>query len=272
MAGVARLNETLAVLFRDPRFVVIDKPAGLPVHPSRGDTGDSVEGRFASLGRFREGPWLAHRLDRDTAGCLLIALRRSALRSAQACFVAGTVEKTYWAIVDGVPAEREGEIVSMLGRVEKAGAWRMMPTPDGARAVTRWRLLGTDGRVSGLELEPLTGRTHQVRAHCAALGCPVLGDAVYGKPDPGGLRLLARRLRVPVEPTVSAVAGGAGAFGGVSGRARDRAPGRDGCAWLRNPLSLTGRPGRRPGPAGAKPQTPSYGWVLRATALSGVQG
>ena len=193
------------MLFRDSRFAIIDKPAGVAVHPSRGDPTPSIEDGFASLGRFRDGPWLAHRLDRDTAGCLLVALRRSALRAAQDCFSSGQVQKLYWAIVDGVPSERDGEVVSLLGRVEAGGRWRMAPSEDGARAVTRWRLRGTDGRVSWLELQPLTGRTHQVRAHCLALGCPVSGDAVYGGSG-GRLQLLARSLRLPLEPPVAAEA------------------------------------------------------------------
>ncbi|NVN42094.1 pseudouridine synthase, partial [Ameyamaea chiangmaiensis] len=98
------------ILFRDTRFLVIDKPAGLPVHPGpRG--GASVEDAFALLPRRKlGGPWLAHRLDADTAGCLLIALRKQALMAAQACFAEGTARKTYWAIVRGQPASDHGHV------------------------------------------------------------------------------------------------------------------------------------------------------------------
>src|SRR6185437_5112995 len=88
----------LPILFRDARFVVLDKPAGLPVHAGpRG--GASVEDAFPALSRRKDGPWLAHRLDADTAGCLVVALRRAALHAAQAAFAAGLAEKTYWAVV-----------------------------------------------------------------------------------------------------------------------------------------------------------------------------
>lgn len=87
------------ILFRDQRFVVLDKPAGLPVHAGpRG--GASVEDWFPALSRRKDGPWLVHRLDADTAGCLIVALRYSALRAAQAEFAAGRVHKIYWAVWD----------------------------------------------------------------------------------------------------------------------------------------------------------------------------
>ena len=91
------------ILFRDDRYVVLDKPPGLPVHPGpRG--GPSVEDWFPLLSQRKSGPWLAHRLDADTSGCLLVALRRSALLAAQAEFAAGRVRKTYWAVVRGSPS------------------------------------------------------------------------------------------------------------------------------------------------------------------------
>jgi tRNA pseudouridine32 synthase/23S rRNA pseudouridine746 synthase len=179
----------------------------MPVHPSRNDPTPSVEDHFGELGRFRAGPWLAHRLDRDTAGCLVVALRRTALHQAQACFAEGRAQKTYWAAVRGVPSEAAGEMRGLIGRIEQAGTWRMAPAADGALAVTRWRVLGTARGGSWLELTPLTGRTHQIRLHCAMLGCPILGDGVYG-PDWGErLHLLARAIRLPLDPVVEAEAG-----------------------------------------------------------------
>ena len=196
----------LTVLFRDERFVVVDKPAGMPVHPARCDPTRSVEDHFGELGRSKAGPWLAHRLDRDTAGCLVVARRRAALHAAQACFAGGHAEKIYWAVVAGVPEGEDGEIRSKLGRVEQGRSWRMAATPDGAMAITRWRRLRTDGARSWLELTPLTGRTHQIRVHCASLGCPIVGDPVYGNAPVPMLHLLARSIRLPLDPPVHAVA------------------------------------------------------------------
>ncbi len=194
----------LPILFRDARFVVLDKPAGLPVHAGpRG--GASVEDAFPTLGRRRAGPWLAHRLDADTAGCLVVALRRAALLEAQAAFAAGRAEKTYWAVVAGGPAAAAGTLAAPLRKITTRAGWRMAADPDGAPAVTEWRVRGRGDGVAWLELHPRTGRTHQVRAHCALLGCPVLGDPVYGAGQ-GRLHLLARAIRLPLDPPVAAEA------------------------------------------------------------------
>jgi len=192
------------ILFRDDRFVVLDKPAGLAVHPGpRGDP--SVEDWFPSLSRRRQGPWLAHRLDADTSGCLLVALRRAELLAAQAEFAAGRVRKTYWAVVRGVPADRSGTIDAPLRRHSTRAGWRMVHDKGGQPAVTDWRLRGQARDVAWLEVTPHTGRTHQVRVHCALLGCPVVGDAIY-EGGPGRLHLLARALEVALSPQVAAVA------------------------------------------------------------------
>ncbi len=194
----------LPVLYADRRFVVLNKPAGLPVHGGpRG--GASVEDFLPRLARRREGPWLVHRLDADTSGCLLVALRRSALRAAQALFAARQVEKRYWAVVDGAPPQTEGEVRLALARVNSRAGWRMAAVAAGQEAVSRWRLLGQGEGLSWLEVRPLTGRTHQVRVHCAALGCPVHGDALYGH-GPGPLLLHARRLVLPLSPPLVAEA------------------------------------------------------------------
>jgi tRNA pseudouridine32 synthase / 23S rRNA pseudouridine746 synthase len=194
----------IPILCQDPRFVVLNKPAGLPVHPGpRG--GPSVEDFFPQLSRRRDGPWLAHRLDADTAGCLVVALRLMALHEAQREFAAGQAEKTYWAVVRGAPATDGGTISApLLKRSDRAG-WRMVVDPAGQPAVTEWRLRGRAADFAWLELHPRTGRTHQVRAHCAHLGCPVLGDPVYGD-GKGRLHLLARSILLKLDPPVSATA------------------------------------------------------------------
>jgi tRNA pseudouridine32 synthase/23S rRNA pseudouridine746 synthase len=192
------------ILFRDARFVVLDKPPGLPVHAGPSG-GPSVEDCFPLLSRRRDGPWLVHRLDADTAGCLVVALRRAALLAAQAEFAAGRAGKTYWAVVSGVPAAAAGTVDAKLRRHSTRAGWRMVHDPAGQTAVTDWRLRGRSGDIAWLELHPRTGRTHQVRVHCALLGCPVLGDPVYGA-TPGPLHLLARAVSLALEPPVAATA------------------------------------------------------------------
>ena len=192
------------ILFRDDRYVVLDKPSGLPVHPGpRG--GPSAEDWFPLLSQRKAGPWLAHRLDADTSGCLLVALRRSALLAAQAEFAAGRVRKTYWAVVRRGPSAPHGTIDVPLARRSTRDGWHMVEDPDGKPAVTEWRVLGRADELTWLELLPRTGRTHQVRVHCAMLSCPVLGDAIYGG-GAGRLHLLARGIALDLAPPVAAVA------------------------------------------------------------------
>ncbi len=194
----------IPILFQSPHFIVLNKPAGLAVHPGPGG-GPSVEDAFPTLSRRKDGPWLAHRLDADTAGCLVVALRKQALLAAQAAFLAGTVRKTYWAVVHGVPAVEAGEVANNLQKRNLRTGWRMEPASDGAPARTAWRLMGHAGGFAWLELQPFTGRTHQVRVHCAGLGHPILGDPIYGNGN-GPTHLLARAITLPLEPAVSATA------------------------------------------------------------------
>ena len=194
----------LAILFESGDFVVLDKPAGLPVHAGpRG--GASVEDWFGLLSRRRSGPWLAHRLDADTSGCLVVALRRAALLAAQAAFAEGRARKTYWAVVEGGPAGESGTVDAPLLKQSGPGGWRMVIDPAGQRAVTDWRVLARGDGLSWLELHPRTGRTHQVRAHCAHLGSPVRHDPVYGRGG-GTLNLLAREIWLPLAPPLTATA------------------------------------------------------------------
>jgi tRNA pseudouridine32 synthase/23S rRNA pseudouridine746 synthase len=191
-------------LFRDNRFLVLNKPAGLPVHAGpRG--GASVEDFFPHLSRRRNGPWLAHRLDADTAGCLVVALSKTALLEAQAEFAAGRVEKIYWAVVRGGPDGDAGVVDAPLRKVSDLSGWRMVSGPAGDDAVSDWRVLQRGRNASLLEVRPRTGRTHQVRVHCALLGCPIAGDPVYGGGS-GPLMLLARSITLRLVPEVLAVA------------------------------------------------------------------
>ena len=194
----------LPILLQTPHFVVLNKPAGLPVHAGpRG--GPSVEDWFPQLSRRRDGPWLAHRLDADTAGCLVVALRKSALLAAQAAFGEGRADKRYWAVVRGRPAAESGRVDAPLAKRSDRAGWCMVVDPAGAPAVTDWRVRGYADGVTWLELQPRTGRTHQVRVHCAVLGCPVVGDPVYGD-GIGALHLLARAISLPLDPRLTAAA------------------------------------------------------------------
>lgn len=188
-----------SVLYESNQALVIDKPAGLPAHPGpRG--GPSVEDWFPEMSRRRDGPWLAHRLDTDTAGCLAIALRKQTLLAMQSCFASGLAGKRYWAIVQGVCPDMV-DIDTPLKKIShpKHG-WRMTGAKDGQAARTTLRRIGTNGAVSWVELELHTGRTHQARVHCAGLGLPILGDPVYGERNAVSpmLQLMSRRLVLPL--------------------------------------------------------------------------
>ena len=189
------------VLYRDGLILVIDKPAGIPVHPGPGG-GPDLESGFNAL-RFGlpHPPALAHRLDRDTSGCLVLGRHPKALRRLGALFSGGLVEKVYWAVVEGHPSMAEGRIETGLRKLSRGTGWRMVVDPAGQRAVTDYRLLGAGGGRAWLELRPRTGRTHQLRVHCATLGCPVVGDPVYGNRQGGeGLQLYAQSIKLPLYP------------------------------------------------------------------------
>ena len=194
------------LLYRDDLILVIDKPAGLAVHkgPKAASSADreSLEDHFDAL-RFGlpRPPALAHRLDRDTSGCLVLGRHRKALAELGRLFKSGGIGKTYWAVVEGGPAEPEGRIDAPLGRKDASRGWWMKHDPKGQPATTTWKVLGRAAELAWLALEPLTGRTHQLRVHCAEMGWPVVGDAIYGSaPRTGGpgLHLHAREIVVPI--------------------------------------------------------------------------
>jgi tRNA pseudouridine32 synthase/23S rRNA pseudouridine746 synthase len=187
-------------------MLVIDKPAGIAVHAGPGG-GPHLENWFPLL-RFGlpRPPGLAHRLDRDTSGCLVLGRHPKGLRRLGALFAEGKIEKVYWAIVQGAPSEVEGTIDAPLRKdtVRRTG-WRMEINPQGQRAVTEYRVLGSAGDRAWLELRPKTGRTHQIRVHCAALGCPVVGDPTYGGPAGVPLHLHSRAISIPLSPARPAI-------------------------------------------------------------------
>ncbi|MCK8783583.1 RNA pseudouridine synthase [Roseomonas sp. NAR14] len=196
------------ILLLDDTVLILDKPAGLPVH--RGPSGGpSLEDWLPALALGkRRPPQPAHRLDTDTAGCLVLGRTRPALAELGALFAAGRARKTYWAIVSGEPRADRGEIDLPLRKVStRATGWRMEAHPDGQPARTTWRVLGRGEGLAWLELRPHTGRTHQLRVHCAALGCPILGDARYGGVSATQpMHLMSQAIALPLNPPRHAVA------------------------------------------------------------------
>ena len=198
------------LLHRDGLVLVIDKPAGIAVHagPKSGTAGggDALETYFDAL-RFGlpRKPELAHRLDRDTSGCLALGRHPKALRKLGRLFSEGRVGKTYWALCRGSPEGEQGRIdLALKKRNEKTG-WRMEVAPDGRAAITDWRLVAHADGVSFIEAMPKTGRTPQLRVHLPALGCPILGDPQYGELSAEDrarpMMLHARRLVIPISKT-----------------------------------------------------------------------
>lgn len=195
-----------AVLHRDEDVLIIDKPAGLAV---QGGSGLDVS-LDALLDHLRFGaserPRLVHRLDRDTTGVLVLARNAGAARKLTLAFKHKDVRKIYWALVVGMPALNRGKIDAPLAKMGGVGRERMETSEEGDRARTYYVVLDHAGaKASALALMPITGRTHQIRAHCALLDTPILGDRKYGGPKSalaGGipnaaLQLHARRLRLP---------------------------------------------------------------------------
>jgi 23S rRNA pseudouridine955/2504/2580 synthase len=202
------------VLYRDDSVLVINKPHGMPVQGGPGIT-HHLDALLDAL-RFgsNERPRLVHRLDRDTSGVLLLARTPGSAAKLAALFRSRDVEKTYWAVVARRPIPSEGRIDLPLKRIGGARGERTAPAErddkEAARAITDYRTLDHAGqKLAWLELQPLTGRTHQLRVHCVALGAPILGDVKYARPDQNNafaatveglsseLHLHARALRLP---------------------------------------------------------------------------
>ncbi|RXF69594.1 RluA family pseudouridine synthase [Hansschlegelia zhihuaiae] len=196
------------VLHRDGLVLVIDKPAGLPVHAGP-KGGANLEQLFSQL-RFGlpRDPALAHRLDKDTSGCLALGRHRKALAKLGKLFSSGRVGKTYWAVVRGEPQAEGGRIEAALAKRDPARGWWMAVDPAGLPSVTDWRVMARGGGLAWIEFTPLTGRTHQIRAHAAHIGLPLLGDPIYGREPVGGARLHlhARALSLPMKQGADPIA------------------------------------------------------------------
>ena len=196
------------VLYIDGEAIVIDKPAGLAVHPGA-RTRESLEDFLHQLRfGFHRLPLPVHRLDRDTSGCLLLARNPKAHKAFQRAFEEHRVEKTYVAVLDGVPEAESGTVDTSLGKVSTAETgWRMVEDPRGKHAVTHWRVAAVKNGRAVIVFTPETGRTHQIRVHAASgIGIPISGDPVYGA-GKGPMLLHALSLQVdrgakpPVEAT-----------------------------------------------------------------------
>lgn len=211
--GVASDLQRL-VIYRDEHVIAINKPHGLPVQGGPGIT-HHLDALLDAL-RFGapDRPRLVHRLDRDTSGVLLLARTPGTAAELAALFRGRDVQKTYWAVTARRPIPPEGRIDLPLKRIGGARGERTAVAepgePDAARAITEYRTLDHAGqKLAWLELRPLTGRTHQLRVHCVAIGAPILGDVKYARPDqnnafaatveglPDDLHLHARTIAFP---------------------------------------------------------------------------
>lgn len=202
------------ILHRDSDIIVLNKPAGIAVHAGSGRN-DGIDTLFGAL-RFGldRDPALAHRLDRDTSGCLALGRHRAALARLGKLFQRGAVSKTYWAVVAGRPAEPEGRIdLPLARRSHDRRSWVMKVAVAGDAAAepaaTSYRLIQAADGFSLIELTPHTGRTHQLRVHCEAMGWPIAGDPIYGGDRARALarhlHLHARSITIPFDPAGSPV-------------------------------------------------------------------
>jgi 23S rRNA pseudouridine1911/1915/1917 synthase len=195
-ARSAHAAPPLEVIYEDDDLLVINKPAGVQTHPTGGQADTLMNALAAHLLEQAEGgkeltrPMLLHRLDRDTSGVLAVAKSQRAARVLSKAFQERQVAKRYLALVHGVAKNDEGEIDAPIGE-NKRGRPHWHVTPHGSPAQTRFAVKERFARHTLLELEPLTGRTHQLRIHCAHAGHPVVGDRIYkgesARPGAGGL-------------------------------------------------------------------------------------
>ena len=193
----------LDIVFEDDHVIVLDKPAGLVVHPAPGNPDRTlVNALLAHCGESLSGiggvkrPGIVHRLDKDTSGLMLVAKTERAHQALAAAFAAHSLTRAYLAIVKGVPSPRHGVIATRIGRSRTNRKKMAVLKTGGKEAITRYRVveaLGTKAAV--IECRLATGRTHQIRVHLASIGHPLIGDPVYGRGRAAGLPAAAQGFR-----------------------------------------------------------------------------
>lgn len=177
-------EQTLPVVYQDENVIVVNKPVGVLSH-SKGALNEEFTvadffKRFSSYHADTNRPGIVHRLDRDTSGVMIGALNDETAKLLQRQFSTRKTKKTYIAVVDGTPKEPQAMIDMPIGRNPKEPS-KFRVDPNGKTAQTLYRVMATNGKYSLMELQPLTGRTHQLRVHMAHIGTPIHGDKVYGK-------------------------------------------------------------------------------------------
>ena len=191
----------LAVVYEDARLLVVDKPAGMTVHPGAGRLSGTLVNALLHHVRDLSGvggvlrPGIVHRLDRGTSGLMVVAKDDATMVALGADFKVHRILRRYEALVVGQPPEQSGRIETLHGRDPHDRKKFSIKVKSGRKAITSWRLLERLPGAARLEAELSTGRTHQVRLHLSGLGCPILGDATYGRPPRDlQLRELGREL------------------------------------------------------------------------------
>lgn len=181
----------LDILFENDELLVVNKPAGMVVHPAAGHSSGTLVNAMLGYDPEIEGvggeerPGVVHRLDKETSGLILLAKNERAHRWLQDQFRLRKVEKTYLALVDGKPPTTAGRVETFIGR-DPSHRKRMANVPEsrGREAISEYQTLESFRNHTLLEFHPFTGRTHQIRLHCAFLGCPIVGDEIYGRKKP----------------------------------------------------------------------------------------
>jgi 23S rRNA pseudouridine1911/1915/1917 synthase len=179
----------LAIVYEDEDLLVIDKPAGMVVHPAPGHSGGTLVNAVLAHAPDLSGvggetrPGIVHRLDKDTSGLIVVAKNDRAHRHLAGQLKDRRMDKRYVALVDGAPLSESGTIDAPIAR-DPRRPQQMAAIASGRPAVTHFRMLERYGKHTLLECKPVTGRTHQIRVHLASIGCPVAADRVYGRATP----------------------------------------------------------------------------------------